>query len=332
MPGRHGRRGRAAQALHTDGELAVFSYRRCVILNGIDTGAMQADLADRLLPVDLALITEEERQAEEDLWPSWREAHPLILGALLDLVSDVMARLPAVRLERKPRMADFARIIAAVAPALDTEESRAALARYIGRSVDLAAEGLSGSPLAVRIQECITSAFHGTSAELRKQLAPADDSARLAKDWPKDGRAVTTELHRIAPALRKLGWTFIEERDSHTKLIKWKLSPPQRPEIAREDHRSSPQPPQPPQHRSEAVVAVRSGDESGPSQDDGQGETHARDAAPIEANERPSRPAADEGTWLARHDPSAPPVWPPCEHEACWNALAGRCLREDPAA
>src|SRR5260370_21789778 len=109
--GRHGRRGGGAQALHTEGELAVFSYRRCVILNGIDTGAMQADLADRLLPVDLALITEEERQAEEDLWPSWREAHPLILGAPLDLVSDVMARLPAVTLERQPRMADFARVV-----------------------------------------------------------------------------------------------------------------------------------------------------------------------------------------------------------------------------
>src|SRR5260370_29380900 len=143
----------------------------------METGGREGEVADRRVPVDLALSTEEERQAEEDLWPSWREAHPLILGALLDLVSDVMARLPAVRLERKPRMADFARIIAAVAPALDTEESRAALARYIGRSVHLAAEGLSGSPLAVRIQECITSAFHRTSPELRKQLAPAHHSA-----------------------------------------------------------------------------------------------------------------------------------------------------------
>src|SRR5258707_8928131 len=113
VPGRHGRRGRAAQALHTDGELAVFSYRRCVILNGIDTGAMQADLADRLLPVDLALITEEDRQAEDYLWPSSRDAHPLILGALLDLVSDVMTTPPAVRLRLKPPMGEFGAIFAA---------------------------------------------------------------------------------------------------------------------------------------------------------------------------------------------------------------------------
>jgi hypothetical protein len=68
--------GDVRRKLYTDGELAVFSYRRCVILNGIHTGTMQPDLADRLLPVDLALISEEERQAEEDLWPSWRQAHP----------------------------------------------------------------------------------------------------------------------------------------------------------------------------------------------------------------------------------------------------------------
>lgn len=268
--------GDVRRKLYTDGELAVFSYRRCVILNGIDTGAMQADLADRLLPVDLALITDEERQAEEDLWPSWRQAHPLILGALLDLVSDVMARLPAVKLERKPRMADFARIIAAVAPALDTEESKTALARYVGRGADLAAESLSGSSLAVRIQECITSEFYGTSAGLRTQLTPIDPDARLPKDWPKDGRAVTTQLHRIAPALRKLGWTFIEERDR--KLIKWKFSPPQRPEIAREDHRSSPQLPQSPQDCGEAVM---SGGAAGPSQDVGQRQNYAADTMPF---------------------------------------------------
>ena len=33
-----------------------------------------------------------------------------------------------------------------------------------------------------------------------------------------------------------------------------------------------------------------------------------------------------EGAYLARHDPAAPPVRPPCQHAECWDALAGRCL------
>jgi hypothetical protein len=78
-------------------------------------------------------------------------------------------------------------------------------------------------------------------------------------------RAVTTLLHRIAPALRKLGWTFIEDRDSHTKLLRWKFSLPDDPERQRGDHCASPQDPQPDDDSGDAVIG---GDVDGPSQDD----------------------------------------------------------------
>ena len=255
--------GDVRRKLYTDGELAVFAYRRCVILNGIDTGAMQADLADRMLPVDLAVITAQSRMAEEDIWPSWHEAHPAILGALLDLAAAVLARSGSVRLESKPRMADFARIVAAVDLILGTD----GLARYMNRGAELAADGLSGDSFAVRMQAVITPEypFEGTSAKLLELAKPPGED-RLPRDWPKDARAVTTRLHRLAPAFRKLGWTFLEDRDSHTKLLSWIIFPPPRPEIARDDHRSSPQLPRP------GGDAVMSGEESGPSQEAGPGE------------------------------------------------------------
>jgi hypothetical protein len=214
--------GDVRRKLYTDGELAVFAYRRCVILNGIDTGAMQADLADRMLPIDLAVIDARSRVTEDDLWPAWREAHPVILGALLDLAAAVLARLPSVQLASKPRMADFAKIAAAVDAILGT----AGLARYANRSAELAADGLSAETFAVRMQDVITgeSSFDGTSKALLQLLRPEGDD-RMPKDWPKDARAATADLHRLAPAFRKLGWTFIEDRDSHTKLIRWKISP-----------------------------------------------------------------------------------------------------------
>jgi hypothetical protein len=292
--------GDVRRKLYTDGELAVFSYRRCVILNGIDAGAMQADLADRMLPINLDLITEQARLTEEDIWPGWHDAHPAILGALLDLAVKVKAKLPSVQLERKPRMADFARIAATVDLILGTS----GLPRYVLRGADLAAESLSGFSFAVSIQEVIRTEFDGTSAKLLELLKPSDD-ARPPKDWPKDGRAVTTLLHKIAPALRKLGWTFAEGQDSHTKLIRWTISPPPPPEKARQEHRSSPQPPRLQQPSGDAVM---SGDEYGPSQDAGSRET----------------------VYLARRNPAAPEVRPPCQHAACWDALAGRCLQPEP--
>src|SRR5690606_35956687 len=53
--------GDGRRRLYTDGEYAVFAYRRCVILNGIDLGALNGDLADRLLSIQLDIIGEENR-------------------------------------------------------------------------------------------------------------------------------------------------------------------------------------------------------------------------------------------------------------------------------
>jgi hypothetical protein len=124
---------------------------------------------------------------------------------------------------------------------------------------DLAADGLSGDPFAVRLQAVITAGqeFDGTSAKLLELLKPPGEE-RLPKDWPKDGRAVTTRLHRIAPALRKLGWKFTESRDTHTKLLRWEFSPPAHPEKPRDNYRLPPQLPQEPQPGGDAVM---SGDE-----------------------------------------------------------------------
>src|SRR5687767_7851313 len=45
--------GDVGRALYTDSDLAVFAFRRCIILNGIDVGALRGDLADRTLPINL---------------------------------------------------------------------------------------------------------------------------------------------------------------------------------------------------------------------------------------------------------------------------------------
>lgn len=94
------------------------------------------------------------------------------------------------------------------------------------------------------MQKAITNqgGFHGTSSQLLDLLTPGGDW-RPPKGWPRDSRAVTTILHRIAPALRKLGWSFAEDKDSHSKLITWSFRPPAPAEMARADYRSSPQPP-----------------------------------------------------------------------------------------
>lgn len=268
--------GDVRRKLYTDGDYAVFAFRRCIIFDAIDVGALEPDLADRALPVTLDLIPDAERRDEESFWPQWQQAHPRLLGALLDLAVAVMTRLPGIQLERTPRMADFARILAAV----DAELGTSALERYAGQAADLAAEGLSGDPLAAQIQEVITEEFEGTSAALLELVMPHDPEWKAPKRWPDSARAVTGRLRRLAPAFRKMGWTVGDlGRGGHAKQIQWRISPPARTEKVGEDTRERPQRPQ---DAPTAGDAGDSGHESGTSTSDRQEKNCAVCGSPLD--------------------------------------------------
>ena len=106
--------GLVRRKLYTDSDLAVLTFKRCIILTSIDPGAMQGDLGDRLLLVDLERIGDESRRTEGELEAAYRDLRPRLLGGLLTAVARTLAALPAVRLRAMPRMADFAKVLAAL--------------------------------------------------------------------------------------------------------------------------------------------------------------------------------------------------------------------------
>jgi hypothetical protein len=80
-----------------------------MILNGIEDIVARPDLADRAIFLTLEPIPEEQRRPEQELLAEFESKRALILGALLDAVAHGLQQLPRVRLDRLPRMADFAR-------------------------------------------------------------------------------------------------------------------------------------------------------------------------------------------------------------------------------
>ena len=86
--------GDVRRRLYTDGDYAVFAFRRCVIFNGIDVGALATDLADRTLPITLQPIAEGDRRNEKAFWADWSDDHPKLLGAILSLASKVLRQSP----------------------------------------------------------------------------------------------------------------------------------------------------------------------------------------------------------------------------------------------
>jgi len=98
----------ALRQLFTDEDEVLFHATRPAMLNGIEDVVCRPDLADRAVFLTLEPISDDRGRPEKDLWDKFEVARPLILGALLDGVVHGLQRLPHIRLEKLPRMADFA--------------------------------------------------------------------------------------------------------------------------------------------------------------------------------------------------------------------------------
>ena len=188
------------RTLHTDDDVTVVAFRRCIALTTIDAGRLAGDLAERLLPIELAPIAPEARRTDAEIGAAYDQARPHALGALLDLTAQVLAALPGVRLERAPRMADFARILAA----LDHLHGWDSLASYLAAAADANQVVLESSPVAEAVMDLVGrgGAWQGTPGELLDRLTPPDPRPR---DWPRNARALSGQLARLAPALRANG-------------------------------------------------------------------------------------------------------------------------------
>lgn len=216
--------GDVRRRLYTDGDLAVFAFRRCIVLTGIDLGAVNGDLAERMLSIRLDAIPEGERLEEGELWPGWQEAHPRILGAVLDLAASVARVSPSVRLDTKPRMADFARVLACVDHILGTE----GLKRYLGKQSAMASESLTGVSFIVALADGLPVTFYGTARQLLDRVTPDADKWRAPKDWPANARVVTQLLRRHGPTMRKAGWLVEEDGGRNkTNAVRWIITPPE---------------------------------------------------------------------------------------------------------
>ena len=100
--------GFSTRQLCTNEEEVHLAAFRPILFNGIEEIAGRGDLLQRALLVDLPVIADDCRRTERTFWEEFAAAHPQILGALLEVVVKALAILPIVKLDRLPRMADFA--------------------------------------------------------------------------------------------------------------------------------------------------------------------------------------------------------------------------------
>lgn len=203
------------RSLYTDGDITVLQFRRVLALTSIDLGSLRGDLADRSLIADLTPIEPNHRRTESELRTALRELNPSLLGAALTLLTEILAELPSASTPELPRMADFARFLAAMDQAELKRRTRRTRRTAI---LDQFLRHLDQSSLMVVEDDSIGNAildfmsdrdeWKGTATDLLNDLK----SRCLSTDPPKSPSSFSGRLNRLIAPLRSTGILVMTER------------------------------------------------------------------------------------------------------------------------
>jgi hypothetical protein len=178
----------AVRQLYTDQDEVLFDAARPIILNGIEDVVSRPDLADRALFLTLPYLSEVRRRPEQKLKQEFELVRPRLLGALLDAVSHGLRALPQVRLERLPRMADFALWATACETGLWPAGTFARA--YAGNRSVAIEDAVDADPVATCVRELM--------ADRSSWIGSAADLLRASADQSRDGWN-RQRPHRLAP-------------------------------------------------------------------------------------------------------------------------------------
>lgn len=209
------------RVLYTDDEEKIFNESRPCILNGIDYIATRSDLIDRAISIRLPKISESDRLEERELWKKFHEVQPLVLGALLDATSHALRTHAGVKLDKKPRMADFARWVTAAEEALGWEngEFLKAYWKNIEESNVLPIETDPVGQAAIDFMEG-RKKWRGRAEELLSEMRGGScHYSTNQKGFPTAGNILSKRLMRLAPNLRRLGLNIDRGKDSDRFIL-----------------------------------------------------------------------------------------------------------------
>ncbi|MEM7311167.1 MAG: hypothetical protein AAF682_31155 [Planctomycetota bacterium] len=201
--------------LYTDFDECSVFFKRPVILNGINNVATRADLADRVLPLNLTPPI--KRLSERRLEAAFAEMHPRVLGALLKAASAGLRRWDEIDIDDPERMVDVLHWVTAAEEELGIEPGGFRRV-YSAKASSAAREALEDAPVASEVVEFMRSRreagqfeWCGTCKELdsalRQRWGPDD---KPPKGWPRSPQGFGRALRRAAPLLRPEGIAVVE--------------------------------------------------------------------------------------------------------------------------
>lgn len=191
--------------LYSDDSDVILSFKRPMIITGINIPTHAPDLLDRLLLVELERIQPDKRVDEATFWARFNADRPMLFGALLDGIAGALRHLQNIRLDRMPRMADFARVACAYAEfaGIGSEQMLDIIMRHTSRQTQ---EVLDADPVATAIREFIfkRGVWTGTAGDLLKLLNESAPTPR-PDGWPRQANNLTRKMNVLHATLNEVG-------------------------------------------------------------------------------------------------------------------------------
>lgn len=216
--------GISKRMLYTDDDDVIYTFMRCVALNGINLAVTKPDLLDRSILLQLESFPKGRRKSDRKFWAEFLQAKGEILGGLLDVLAKAMTIYPTITVEDPPRMADFCEWACAISEALGYGQ-QAFLDAYSLNIQFQNREAIEASPVGDIVLKFMDDQdeWEGTSSDLLTELELIADALKInikrMKGWPKAPQTLSKRMNDIKTNLSKEGIFFEKSRERTKRTL-----------------------------------------------------------------------------------------------------------------
>jgi hypothetical protein len=201
--------GHVKRELYENDEDIIYTFMRCIGMNGINLVTTRPDLLERSLLLELERIDPEKRKTEKELYQNFAKDLPSILGGIFDVLVKAIQIQPTIKLDAHHRMADWSLWGCAIAEALgySKDEFLKAYQNNITRQSEmLLNENIVATTLFSFVEE--KKEWEGTATELLQELykrTPLDYFEKQEKYWPRSAASLMRKINELRTYLRQIG-------------------------------------------------------------------------------------------------------------------------------
>ncbi len=208
--------GFSKRALYSNDDDVIYNFQRTIAINGINQVITRSDLLDRAILLNLERIPDNKRIEETVFWENFNNDKAKILGAIFTVLSHAIEIHPRIKLDKKPRMADFYRWGCAIAEALG-EPKEKFMAAYDTNISNQNDEAIEASPVALAVIRLMENeeSWEGTATELLDALNEVTGATLHAKaaGLPPHANWLSRNLTLLQPNLLAHG-IVMERKDT----------------------------------------------------------------------------------------------------------------------